>query len=404
LSLFFLMMQPLLIRFLFILVLLNSYFAKSQILPVTADFNYLYQSNAEIQLRHQLVYSNQMKWLFLEINFIGIPFDSLSVNFQFTEKPETSIVALENLALRNYQIYESGSIRRFAIEVNENKYSLLVLHLVQLNSTNSFTYIINLSNTASFYFTEDFFTEPILSGYATKDAIVKLNTLNEDAVFYKAQFYANSFSPALPPMATSKTSNPLLKPDTTYQIKSGEYMPTNKIGAYTIVDGVSDDAIVYFRVVDNNYPLLTSINDLIDASIYLFTKNEKEKINKSTLPKKEYDMFWLENTGSPERASKMISTYFSRVKEANIKFTSFKEGWKTDMGMIYIIFGPPSKVFRTDKGMQWVYNKTFELPEITFTFYISNVTTEYYVLERNVKFQSVWYRAVDLWRKGRKNM
>ena len=39
-----------------------------------------------------------------------------------------------------------------------------------------------------------------------------------------------------------------------------------------------------------------------------------------------------------ERARSLIKTYYSRVEKANEMFTSHVEGWKTDRGMISIIF------------------------------------------------------------------
>ncbi len=76
------------------------------------------------------------------------------------------------------------------------------------------------------------------------------------------------------------------------------------------------------------------------------------------------------------------------------------------MGMIYIIFGPPNKVFRLDSSVEWVYQKTYELPSMVYKFNLKNKNhdTEYFELERNIKYQNDWFRAIDLWRKGRKNL
>ena len=74
--------------------------------------------------------------------------------------------------------------------------------------------------------------------------------------------------------------------------------------------------------------------------------------------------------------------------------------------MIYIIFGPPDKAFRTNDGFQWVYKKTYELPGFTFTFFKNSkyFTSEIYELERSTQFQNIWFRAIELWRKGRKSI
>ena len=126
----------------------------------------------------------------------------------------------------------------------------------------------------------------------------------------------------------------------------------------------------------------------------------------SSFNKKElFDEFWLNNTKSEAKARRAIKEYFKRVKEANILFTSYKDGWKTDMGMIYIIYGPPPKVFVQDKGVMWIYNKTFELPHVTFFFNYMNTafTDQHFVLERKAEYQNLWFRTVDLWRSGKKD-
>jgi hypothetical protein len=41
-----------------------------------------------------------------------------------------------------------------------------------------------------------------------------------------------------------------------------------------------------------------------------------------------------------------MEQYYARVEYANKHFSHFMEGWRTDMGMVYIMFGPPSNVER----------------------------------------------------------
>ena len=81
-------------------------------------------------------------------------------------------------------------------------------------------------------------------------------------------------------------------------------------------------------------------------------------------PEKAVDEFWYFKSRKQDRSDDMSRTYYSRVQRANELFTSYKEGWKTDMGMIYIIFGPPNKVFRSDGNLKWVYKKTYEMPSL----------------------------------------
>ena len=72
--------------------------------------------------------------------------------------------------------------------------------------------------------------------------------------------------------------------------------------------------------------------------------------------------------------------------------------------MIYIVFGPPSHVFIRDDIEMWIYEKSFELPRVAFNFTKINTafTNQHYVLVRKAEYQNLWFRVVDLWRKGKK--
>ena len=41
-----------------------------------------------------------------------------------------------------------------------------------------------------------------------------------------------------------------------------------------------------------------------------------------------------------------MEEYYSRVEYANKNFSHYQAGWKTDMGMVFILFGSPNNVER----------------------------------------------------------
>ncbi len=57
--------------------------------------------------------------------------------------------------------------------------------------------------------------------------------------------------------------------------------------------------------------------------------------------------FWKRRDPNPntERNERM-EEYYRRAEYANKHFTHHREGWRTDMGMVYMMFGPPSDVSR----------------------------------------------------------
>ena len=90
---------------------------------------------------------------------------------------------------------------------------------------------------------------------------------------------------------------------------------------------------------------------------------------------KFFDDIWSKRDPSPGTPlNEMQEEYFRRVRYANQYFTVFRDGWRTDRGLIYIIFGPPSEVFRYEYNVD---TKPFQ----TWTYYSKNLVFQF--LDRN---------------------
>ncbi|MRR13640.1 GWxTD domain-containing protein, partial [bacterium] len=103
----------------------------------------------------------------------------------------------------------------------------------------------------------------------------------------------------------------------------------------------------YLAVFGPAFPRLTSIAQLIGPLAYFARPDEIGEILSAGTPEAQrsrFDRFWLRLAGSPESATNVIRQYYTRVEQANLLFSSYKEGWKTDKGMVYIVFGPPGYV------------------------------------------------------------
>jgi hypothetical protein len=91
------------------------------------------------------------------------------------------------------------------------------------------------------------------------------------------------------------------------------------------------------------------------------------------------------------------------VEQANRKFTSYTEGWKTDRGMIWIIFGEPAVIETKENYISWLYKDRSNNFSLRYNFIkINNPFTDNdYWLERNISYKLVWYDAIETWRQGR---
>ena len=97
-------------------------------------------------------------------------------------------------------------------------------------------------------------------------------------------------------------------------------------------------------------------------------------------------------------AKSAIRTYYRKVAQANEIFTDYKPGWKTDRGILYVVYGTPKEVFRSNATETWVYDD-----ELSFEFRIlSNLfTPELYVLKRDQRYRESWISRVRVLRGGK---
>ncbi len=163
-----------------------------------------------------------------------------------------------------------------------------------------------------------------------------------------------------------------------------------------------------FSIKSENYPALKTPRELAEPLVYLMGRRDHEEMMKIEDPdslKEAVDRFWLSNVGSVSRARSVISLYYERVEQANKQFSNFKEGWKTDAGMIYILFGPPWYVERRLNRMQWSYSYDRTDPRYNFYFEKPRMRNEYfpfdnYLLQRSQNYFNMQYQQVQLWKSG----
>jgi GWxTD domain-containing protein len=134
---------------------------------------------------------------------------------------------------------------------------------------------------------------------------------------------------------------------------------------------------------------------------YITAKAEYEKITESVDQKEAVDQFWLNTAGTPARAKTLIQKYYNNVEEANRYFSSYHEGWKTDRGIVFIIFDRPDYVYRSDNTEEWIYGEPEHRNSLRFDFIkVKNPFTDNdYMLLRNPSMKDPWYITVQSWRR-----
>ncbi|MEJ7647278.1 MAG: GWxTD domain-containing protein [Chryseolinea sp.] len=214
-------------------------------------------------------------------------------------------------------------------------------------------------------------------------------------------FYDDDFPAAVPAFSEGMGRvSRSMKTDSTYSISANTPISFSEKGLYLVQKDTNSAAGYAFRIEDD-YPRLAKVESLADPLVYICTKQEFARVKEAKGDKKDFDKVILSITGSQERARDFIRNYYKRVEWANTYFTSYKEGWKTDRGMIYILFGLPDELYRFSDREIWNYKN--DDVKVTFTFVKSRTLfdPENYVLIREKKFQETWYEKVDLWRSAR---
>ena len=122
----------------------------------------------------------------------------------------------------------------------------------------------------------------------------------------------------------------------------------------------------------------TAINDDIDKAIrqlrYVASQSQIDEIQSGTTADDKkflFEKFWKSLDPTPSTSlNEAFQEYYARVSYANDKFRSVGEGWMTDKGMIFIIFGQPDNIDRQPRradgrsAERWSYNNINR----TFTF------------------------------------
>jgi GWxTD domain-containing protein len=229
------------------------------------------------------------------------------------------------------------------------------------------------------------------------------NNMKADKLF--VSYYNRQFPVASPPYSTANEKPIDLKADSAFIIplKDGSTSLLNftKKGIYHFrADTSQKEGYTVFRFEDD-FPEITSTSQMLHPLRYLTTKNEYEDLVRIKNDKEAVDKFWMENAGNADRAKQMIKLYYNRVMDANRFFTSYLEGWKTDRGIIYIIYGPPNVVYKGRNVEGWVYGEDKNMLSINFTFRkLDNPFTDNdYSLTRSPAYKDGWYIAVDNWRR-----
>jgi GWxTD domain-containing protein len=282
---------------------------------------------------------------------------------------------------------------------------IVLRDLNKMNTAYDMQYISHTGRDAAtnFILMEPNSSTPLYSNTVGKDQGFTIQYIDPTITKLHVHYYKNTADAARPPYSTA-VPPPAAQRDSTWVIDIAQD-PVLKLpdeGYYRFTaEPTSTEGLLVCRFKDD-YPKLTTPLALLEPLRYITTKKEYTTLETSSHMKVSIDSFWIKTGGSQERARELISAYYGRVEIVNTHFSTYKEGWKTDRGMVYIIYGEPQNVYRTPERETWVYGTDQSGNTLNFVFN-RNTTSGYpndFELERNTVYNVSWITGVDYWKQG----
>tara|TARA_R110001592_G_scaffold307299_2_gene580658 strand:+ start:171699 stop:172955 length:1257 start_codon:yes stop_codon:yes gene_type:complete len=189
------------------------------------------------------------------------------------------------------------------------------------------------------------------------------------------------------------------------KVASSKFLTLNddNSGLYKI--GNSNNLSEHFTFLHRpkGFPVPNDYYELNLATNYFQSAEELQALLANENQREAFEKFWIEKCGSKEKAKNTMQSYYDRMELANLHFTSYTDGWKTDRGMVFMIMGPPTRVFNQGDSEIWVYGRDNNVNNLNFAFekIYSDKIGIYYQLQRHNGYRQVWSIAVNTWRAGR---
>lgn len=343
----------------------------------------------------------------------GNPFEAkvklqiISFDRQADKKDTTEIILKDS-----EQKSDSYLLSSMKFPLSEGSYNL-ILNFTDINRNSIQTHYLRADkrdrmNAQNFLLIDGISNEPCFGGFVATGKTINVKSERNQWNLNQIAIYKMSGEIKLPPPPFSTNQPELPSFNNAVVIKTNTQ--DNKVISFNVDEGmylITTDPNkingLALSTTSNFYPMIEHTDQLPWPLRYITTKAEYDEIIKSNYSKTLIDNFWIECAGNKERARDLIRIYYSRVEEANIFFNTYTEGWRTDRGMMHIVFGNPTKIIKQEDSETWIYGEEGQIGMLSFGFkkqenpFNNNV----YFLNRDPMFKSHWERMVTTWRNGK---
>jgi len=142
---------------------------------------------------------------------------------------------------------------------------------------------------------------------------------------------------------------------------------------------------------------ILDIDKAIDQLVYIAKESEMQYIRDGATQdekRKRFMEFWAKRNPDPStQRNELMEEYYSRIQYANQNFSHHLEGWRSDMGMVFIRFGTPENIERHPMEMD---SKPYEI------WYYYQLSRQFvFVDETGFGDYRLMYPTTDLWGRVR---
>ncbi len=235
-------------------------------------------------------------------------------------------------------------------------------------------------------------------------AVCQITYRDPTADLFVVEHYPAMFALPLPPFVISTDAYRFpacIRRDTLRREQLLRFAPVRE-ELLRIYNNASPEAFSTLAVFGESFPRLEQEDERFRTLVYLMQKSEVKVLDAAPKTRAGISAFWtllgLENT----QAQEVGRAWNARVEQANLLFSTFNPGWKTDRGMIYTIFGAPSSVYNNGRAEEWTYPASAGMQPLSFRFerFSHAFSSDDYRLERKTIYATVWYKAIESWRSG----
>ncbi len=368
------------------------------------DLSYLYSGKNECYMKSALFKSSHdMCQLFFEIyspEKDQVNWTEVGAKlFVFDKAERKNLLYSDSLTIN---IDEEG-IGKIAFPLPAAESSVLELRVVTPEGSISAFKELNVDNpfSAANFSLLDTANKLICRRYFGSDRKLKILYNNSRVNRLWVYYFKRDFPIAQTPFTYEKREPFNYIPDSIFsvELKNGlsDQFLIDRPGFYHVLADTSQRQGVSVFRFPKGFPEISTAEQMLEPLRYITSQKEFEALQEEQNVKRAVDRFWLILKGDEVRALNAIRSYYSAAEKANIYFSSYLEGWKTDRGLIYMIYGPPHKVNRGNGFETWLYGQAKSVNSVEFTFVqvINPFTDNDYQLVKSPKYKTSWYYAVD---------